>query len=267
MSRLEKVFSQCAAQNEAALIAYICTGHPSLKSTVPAMHALVEAGADVIELGVPFSDPMADGPVIQKAAEKAIENGADLSHVLEAVRNFRATDATTPVVLMGYMNPIERMGYLEFAKEAHAHGADGVLVVDLPLEEGDGLRMNLAQEGLDPIMLVAPTTSAERAARIAAKGQGFLYYVSFKGITGSAALNVDPVREHLAEIRQQVSLPIAVGFGVKTPDQACALSQFSDGVVVGSAIVSAIDGHQDVADIRNRIQEIVVPLKAATKRS
>lgn len=240
MNRIDQRFAELKAQGRKALIPYLTAGDPGPEHTVGFMHALVEAGADVIELGVPFSDPMADGPVIQKACERALAKGVRLSHLFEMVGEFRRQDATTPVVLMGYLNPIERLGYEAFAEAAAAAGVDGVLIVDMPPEEAEELGPILKARGLAMIFLVAPTTSEARAATICAHGEGYLYYVSLKGVTGSANVDADDVARHLAPLRALTDLPLCVGFGIRDGASAAAVGGVSDGVIVGSALVSRV---------------------------
>lgn len=240
MSRIKQRFSELKQQGRKALIPYITAGDPAPEYTVGFMHALVEAGADIIELGVPFSDPMADGPVIQKACERALKHGTRLVDLFEMVKTFRQTDSTTPIVLMGYLNPIERIGYEAFADQAANAGVDGVLIVDMPPEEAEEIGPLLKARQLDAIFLVAPTTSRERAATICAHGEGYLYYVSLKGVTGAATLNADDVAEHLAPLREMTELPLCVGFGIRDGVTAAEVSKVADGVIVGSALVSRI---------------------------
>ena len=240
MSRIKQRFSELKQQGRKALIPYITAGDPAPEHTVGLMHALVEAGADIIELGVPFSDPMADGPVIQKACERALKHGTRLVDLFEMVKTFRQTDSTTPIVLMGYLNPIERIGYEAFADQAANVGVDGVLIVDMPPEEAEEIGPLLKARQLDAIFLVAPTTSRERAATICAHGEGYLYYVSLKGVTGAATLNADDVAEHLAPLRDMTELPLCVGFGIRDGVTAAEVSKVADGVIVGSALVSRI---------------------------
>jgi tryptophan synthase alpha chain len=235
--RLERAFRERLANGQKALIPFVTAGDPNPAWTVDIMHALVEGGADVIELGVPFSDPMADGPVIQESSERAIARGVDLEAVLEMVRDFRQRNADTPVVLMGYMNPIERFGAGKLAAAAGAAGVDGMLLVDCPPEEGADLREALAGADIDPILLVAPTTDAGRLDRICAAAGGFIYYVSFKGITGANRLDAAALAEPIAAIRQRSELPVAAGFGISDPQSAVAVSAHADGVVIGSALV------------------------------
>lgn len=248
MNRIDQRFAELKSQGRRALIPYITAGDPSPEHTVGFMHALVEAGADVIELGVPFSDPMADGPVIQKACERALKHGVRLSHLFEMVREFRQTDTTTPVVLMGYLNPMERIGLAAFSEQAAAAGVDGVLAVDMPPEEAEELGPLLKSHGLASIFLVAPTTSEERAATICAHGEGYLYYVSLKGVTGSAILNAADVAEHLAPLRRMTDLPLCVGFGIRDGASAAEVGKVADGVIVGSALVSRIAANAETPE-------------------
>lgn len=240
MSRLTSRFASLRAANKTALIPFITAGDPRPGATVSIMHALVEAGADAIELGVPFSDPMADGPTIQEACERALAHGTSLRDVLDMVREFRQQDMDTPVVLMGYLNPIDRIGVKPFAELAYAAGVDGVLPVDLSAEEASEVLPDLNAAQLDSICLIAPTTSDERMARICAHSSGFVYYVSFKGVTGADRMDVDALADQVSRVRRHTDLPVAVGFGVRTPEIAAAVSQIADAVVVGSALVSII---------------------------
>lgn len=241
MSRIAPTFERLARAGRKALIPFIEAGDPQRATTVPLMHALVEAGADMIELGVPFSDPMADGPVIQAACERALKGHVRLRDVLAMVQEFRQQDATTPVVLMGYLNPIEVLGYEDFARLAAAAGVDGVLTVDLPPEEAGGLLRCLRAQGLDAIFLLAPTSSPERIRRIAESASGFIYYVSLRGVTGAGHLDVDEVERKLAAIRRATRLPIGVGFGISGPQAAARVAAFADAVVVGSALVRRME--------------------------
>lgn len=240
MSRIAGRFRQLAQQRRTALIPYIVAGDPAQDFTVPLMHRLVDSGADIIELGVPFSDPMAEGPVIQLGHERALANGTRLSDVLEMVREFRRTDSTTPVLLMGYANPVMHMGYARFADTAAAVGLDALLTVDIPPEEVDEINSELRRVGLDNIFLVAPTTPEERIAQIVAHASGFIYYVSLKGVTGAGHLVTDEIAARIAAIRRHSSLPIAVGFGIKDAASARVIAAAADGVVVGSALIDAI---------------------------
>lgn len=254
MSRISHRFAQRRAEGRKTLVTYITGGDPNPQATVPMMQALVTAGADIIEVGMPFSDPMADGPVIQAACDRALAAGTGLRDVLDMVRDFRRGDQDTPVVLMGYLNPIEQIGYIEFAKLAAAAGVDGVLTVDLPPEEGNELVAALDAHDLDPIWLVAPTTRIERIRAICDHAKGFVYYVSLKGVTGAATLDIDSVSEHVESIRQTTQLPVGVGFGVRNGEDAARLGEVADAVVVGSAIVSRIAEH--AADHRQGLQAV-----------
>jgi tryptophan synthase alpha chain len=243
MSRIAGVFSALREQGRQALIPFVTAGDPEPSVTLPLMHALVEAGADIIELGVPFSDPMADGPVIQRASERALKHHVSLHDVIGMVRDFRRTNEHTPVVLMGYLNPLEVMGYAAFAEQAAAAGVDGVLTVDIPPEEGEVFVPAMKAWGIDPIFLLAPTSNRARIERITAAASGFVYYVSLKGVTGAANLSLDSVRQKLAEIRSCTDLPVGVGFGIKDAQTAAAMAGFADAVVVGSALVSRIEAN------------------------
>jgi tryptophan synthase alpha chain len=240
MNRLKLCFNQLREQQRAALIPYITAGDPTPTLTVPLMHALVSAGADIIELGVPFSDPMADGPVIQKASERALAAGTRLRDVLDMVKIFREQDSTTPVVLMGYLNPIEIMGYKTFVETAETVEVDGVLTVDLPPEEMAELGILLRSHNLAPIFLLAPTTTPARIKKICTQAYGYLYYVSLKGVTGSSHLNITEVANKITEIRHYTNLPLGVGFGIKDAATAAQIAAISDAVVVGSALVQRI---------------------------
>jgi tryptophan synthase alpha chain len=243
MSRIESRFADLKIRGRKALIPYITAGDPEPSVTVPLMHAMVEAGADLLELGVPFSDPMADGPVIQEACERALEHHVSLDDVLGMVAEFRKMDNTTPVVLMGYLNPIEVMGYEVFADKASSAGVDGVLTVDLPPEEGHDILPLFKAADIDPIFLLAPTTVEDRIRQICEVGSGFVYYVSLKGVTGSSSLDVNAVAAKLDVIRKYARTPVGVGFGIKDAESAAKVSRVADAVVVGSAIVNRIAEH------------------------
>lgn len=240
MSRLQSTFERLGAQNRKALIPYIMAGDPDLSASLELMHALVKSGADIVEVGVPFSDPMADGPVIQAAGERALAAGATLQGVLDSVAAFRQTDDSTPVVLMGYLNPVEFMGYETFAHRAAEAGVDGLLLVDLAIEEAVEAKKLFDQHGLDLVFLLAPTSTKERIKRVAEHASGYLYYVSLKGVTGAATLDVDDVARHLAVIREHTDLPVCVGFGIKDEQFAAAVAKVADGVVAGSALVKQV---------------------------
>ena len=264
MSRIKQRFSDLQQQGRKALIPYITAGDPAPEHTVGFMHALVEAGADIIELGVPFSDPMADGPVIQKACERALKQGTRLVDLFDMITTFRQTDTTTPIVLMGYLNPIERIGYQAFADQAARAGVDGVLIVDMPPEEAEEIGPLLKSHQLDAIFLVAPTTSHERAATICAHGEGYLYYVSLKGVTGAATLNADDVAEHLAPLREMTDLPLCVGFGIRDGVTAAEVSKVADGVIVGSALVSRIAASADAPEtIAGQLKTVLSEMRTA----
>ena len=240
MSRIEGRFQQLRAAGRKALIPFITAGDPVPTVTVPLLHALVEAGADLLELGVPFSDPMAEGPVIQLACERALKHGTSLHDVLEMVREFRREDDQTPIILMGYLNPVEVMGYADFARAAAEAGVDGVITVDLPPEEAAPLVEQLRAHDLDPIYLLAPTSTPERIRRICGMASGFVYYVSFKGVTGASSLDVAAVEKKLAGIRAVTGLPVGVGFGIKDADTARRVAAVADAVIVGSALVNCV---------------------------
>ena len=264
MNRIDQRFAELKQQGRKALIPYITAGDPAPQYTVGFMHALVEAGADVIELGVPFSDPMADGPVIQKACERALKQGTRLVDLLEMVAEFRQTDTTTPIVLMGYLNPIERIGYDVFADKAASVGVDGVLVVDMPPEEADEFGPLLKARDLAAIFLVAPTTSHARAATICAHGEGYLYYVSLKGVTGAATLNAEDVAEHLAPLRDMTDLPLCVGFGIRDGVTAAEVAKVADGVIVGSALVNRIADSVDAPEtIARQLKSVLADMRTA----
>ncbi|RQO58737.1 tryptophan synthase subunit alpha [Paucibacter sp. KBW04] len=241
MSRIQATFERLAAQGRKALIPFVHTGDPYPDVTVELMLAMAQAGADVIELGVPFSDPMADGPVIQRAAERALKVGIGMPQVLAAVKQFRESDRTTPVVLMGYANPIERYGQARFVADAKAAGVDGVLVVDYPPEECEAFASLLHAQDMDPIFLLAPTSTEERMARVGKVARGYVYYVSLKGVTGAGHLNTDAVAEMIPRIRRHVSVPVGVGFGIRDAVTARAVAEHSDAVVIGSRLVELLE--------------------------
>lgn len=264
MSRLANTFESLSQSGRKALIPFITAGDPNPDFTVPMMHAMVEAGVDVIELGVPFSDPMADGPVIQRASERALAHKMSLRRTLEVAMEFRRTNQHTPVVLMGYLNPIEAMGYEEFANAAARADIDGVLTVDLPPEEGENCAALLKARDIDPIFLLAPNSSADRIQKMDAIGSGYLYYVSLKGVTGAGHLNTDDVETKLKEIRANTSLPIGIGFGVKDPETAKTVAGLGDGVVVGSALISKIEANlDDLGQAKQAIFELLTSMRQA----
>lgn len=266
-NRIDSRFEALAAAGGTALIPFITAGDPAPEWTVDLMHALVDAGSDLLEIGVPFSDPAADGPVIQKASERAIEKGVSLAAVLAYVRAFRERDRETPVVLMGYLNPIERYGYAAFAEDASEAGVDGVLLVDCPPEEMSLLRDGLDRHGVYPICLVAPTTTEARMELIGNMAGGYLYYVSFKGITGANRLDADSLAAPLETLRRHSGLPLAVGFGIKDAESASAVAGVADGVVIGSALVSSIEGAASSADACARAAAFLAPIREAMDNS
>jgi tryptophan synthase alpha chain len=263
VSRLKAKFDALKQMRRKALIPFITAGDPNPEFTIPALHALVKAGADMIELGVPFSDPMADGPVIQRASERALAHKMGLRRVLQLVKEFRAEDCETPVVLMGYLNPIEAMGYQAFAERARDAGVDGVLTVDLPPEESSDLLPLLEEAEIDPIYLLAPNSTGERIRRMDRLGRGYLYYVSLKGVTGASHLDLDDVRRKLSEIRKLTDLPIGVGFGVKNAELAAAVGKLADAVVVGSALVERIEAARSADQALKDIVDLLQSMRAA----
>jgi len=261
VNRIDARFAALRAAGRKALVPFVTAGDPSLEATVPVLHALVAAGADVLELGVPFSDPMADGPTIQRSSERALARGAGLTWVLECVRRFRADDDATPVVLMGYLNPVEIRGAEAFARDAAAAGVDGVLLVDLPPEEADDFRAVTAGAGLQLIVLAAPTTSEARLATLCDRAQGYLYYVSFAGVTGADRLDPGAAGTHLRTIRARSPVPVVAGFGIKDAASAAAMAADADGVVVGSALVAVLA--EAGADAPARAGAFLASLRAA----
>ena len=241
MSRIAATFERLKREQRKALIPFVTAGDPNPQAAVSLMHALVSGGADVIELGVPFSDPMADGPVIQRSSERALKHGVSLKDVIGYVAEFRKRDSETPVVLFGYANPVEAMGTERFAAAAHAAGADGVLIVDYPPEEAQDIVALLDARGLDTIFLLSPTTIDKRLEQVAALGRGYLYYVSLKGVTGAANIDLDDVAARIARIRAHTSLPIGVGFGIRDPETARRVATIADAVVIGSRLVQEIE--------------------------
>jgi tryptophan synthase alpha chain len=264
MSRITACLNKLKAEGRQALIPYVTAGDPTPAITVPLMHAMVRAGADIIELGVPFSDPMADGPVIQRAAERALEHGTSLRDVLAMVAEFRRSDTDTPLVLMGYLNPVEVMGYEAFAAAAAEAGVDGVLSVDLPPEEAAELVAALKQHALDPIFLLAPTTDDARIEKICAMASGYVYYVALKGVTGAGGLDVAAVSDKLSQIRRHTQLPVGVGFGIKDADSAARVARVADAVVVGSALVQKVEaGRGQSETISQDIAGLLSQMRAA----
>ena len=250
MSRLKTTFDELKKQQKKALIPFITAGDPEPSITVGLMHDMVKAGANILELGVPFSDPMAEGPVIQAACERALRHKVSLTDVLAMVAEFRLQDAKTPIVLMGYLNPVEVMGYKTFAEKSAVAGVDGTILVDLPPEEGKDLVAALKAQNIDPIFLISPTTTDERMALICKQASGFVYYVSLKGVTGAANIDVQAVVEKVEQIRTHTEIPVGVGFGISNAETAAKVSAVSDAVVVGSAVV------RHVAENENDSQKI-----------
>jgi len=262
MNRLETAFKNLRAANQKALIAYIMAGDPSLQETVALVLALERAGADVVELGVPFSDPIADGPVIQKAAERALRGGTSLRRILETVASLRGK-TEVPLVLMTYYNTIHALGEAAFCRDAVKAGVDGVIIPDMPPEEGFEMQLAADRRGLQIIYLLAPTSTPVRRSLVARRCRGFLYYVSITGITGSKLTDLDDVRRKVASIRQATGTPVAVGFGIATPDDAAKVACLADGVIVGSAIVKQIGEHQHDPHLLERVGTFVRSLKVA----
>jgi tryptophan synthase alpha chain len=266
MSRIPATFAALRANQRKALIPFITAGDPAAEFTVPLMHALVQAGVDVIELGVPFSDPMADGPTIQRSSERALKQGVGLKHVINMVADFRKTNDRTPVVLMGYANPIEAMGTQIFAARAKAAGVDGVLVVDYPPEECADFAALVSAAGIDPIFLLSPTSSAERIEKVAQLAHGYIYYVSLKGVTGAAHINTAEVQTMVARIKVRTDLPVGVGFGIRDGETAKRVGACADAVVIGSRIVQEIESSTREKLIEN-VRALVTGFRAAMDRT
>ena len=264
MSRINSYFSRLKVEGKKALIPYVTAGDPNPSVTVPLLHAMVDAGADIIELGVPFSDPMADGPVIQLACERALSHNVRLLDVLDMVKAFRAENTTTPIVLMGYLNPIEVLGYERFAQLAKEAGVDGVLTVDLPPEESVEFAGVMKANALDVIYLLAPTTQEDRIESVCEYGSGYVYYVSVKGVTGSSALDVDEVKGKLDIVRRHTDMPVGVGFGIRDGKTAAAVATIADGVIVGSVLVNAIAENADNPEqISAKVTGIIADMRHA----
>jgi tryptophan synthase alpha chain len=262
MSRIQARFESLARDRRKALIPYITAGDPHPSLTVPLMRALVESGADILELGVPFSDPMADGPVIQRAGERALKHGVGLADVLNHVRTFREGDDATPVVLMGYANPVEAMGVDKFIAAASSAGVDGVIVVDYPPEECEPFAAAAKKAGIDPIFLLAPTSTEKRIGQVARVGSGYLYYVSLRGVTGAAHIDFSEIAKRIPSIRATTRLPIGVGFGIRDADSARRVAETADAVVIGSRIIQEIEaGSADQAVAR--VKAFLKPIRQA----
>jgi tryptophan synthase alpha chain len=262
VSRIAKAFETAAKEKRKSLVAYICAGDPSLEATAKLVPAIVEAGADVIELGIPFSDPIADGPTIQAASQRALANGTTLGKVLELVAQVRAQGCEVPLVLMGYLNPITAMGAEAFCARAAKAGVDGLIIPDLPYDEANELSGAAEKHGLDLILLAAPTTLPERLAEIGRRTRGFLYFVSVTGVTGARVELPKDLPERLASLKRITQAPVAVGFGISTPEQARALSEYADAVVVGSAIVKAVEAAKgDTAPVATLVRSLAEALR------
>jgi tryptophan synthase alpha chain len=263
MSRIAALFERLRGEGRKALVPFVTAGDPSRESTVAVMHGLVAGGADLIELGVPFSDPMADGPVIQRSSERALARKVGTAEVFGFVREFRRDDALTPVVLMGYLNPIEMRGPEKYAEQACAAGVDGLLLVDLPPEEAAPLREAFNRHGLELISLAAPTTSPERLQRLAETSQGYLYYVSFAGVTGASIIDATEVATRAGALRAMSRVPVLIGFGIKDATSAAAMAPLADGIVVGSALVEHLSVAESADEARQRARDFLEPLRAA----
>jgi tryptophan synthase alpha chain len=266
MSRIQSVFENLKLNNRKALIPFITAGDPNPQLTIPLLHGLVEAGADVIELGVPFSDPMADGPTIQRASERALKHKVSLNIVLGMVAEFRKQNNVTPIVLMGYGNPIEAMGWEIFATRCAQVGVDGVLTVDFPPEESHEAFGHLQRHGIDPIFLLAPTTNEERIAKMAKQARGYVYYVSLKGVTGAGNLDLGDIEKKIPQLRKYITLPIGVGFGIRDAETALAVAKLCDGVVVGSRIVQEIENSSEQNAVAN-VGKLVKDLRLAVDQA
>ena len=260
MNRINDVFKK----QKSVFITYLVCGDPDIKSTLKMMHSMVENGVDLIELGIPFTDPIADGPVIQRGIERALKNKVSLTDILKLVSKFREKNKMTPIVLMGYMNPIENMGYKKFSSQAKLKGVDGLLIVDLPPEEAGSINQELRKNKLCQIFLASPTTEDKRLKAIARYSSGYLYYVSLKGITGSSLINYQPIKKRINKIKKlsKNKIPVTVGFGIKTPEAARKISMFSDGIIIGSSIVELIDkNRKNKALMHKKINNFVKSVK------
>ncbi|OPY10748.1 MAG: Tryptophan synthase alpha chain [Syntrophus sp. PtaB.Bin138] len=266
MSRIGQVFQKLKERGEKALVAYVTAGDPDLEKTREIMIGLKDAGVDILEIGVPFSDPTADGPVIQEAAQRALKKGTTLENILDMIEDLRKTEDLPPVVLFGYYNPVYAYGIERFADRAKAAGVDGLLVVDLPPEEAGELRRETDSRGMDFISLIAPTTSAERIGLIARQGRGFLYYISITGVTGTARPDMESVTRDIARIRACTDLPLVVGFGISTPEQAGAFGPLADGIVIGSAFVRLIAEFAHSPDLVPRVSALARTIKGAMRQ-
>lgn len=263
MSRIETIFNVLAEQSKTALVTFITAGDPEPNATLPLLHVLVEAGADIIELGVPFSDPAAEGPIIQAACERALKHRINLLQIFDIVRQFREKDQKTPIILMGYLNPVEVLGYSKFAELASSAGVDGVLIVDLPPEEAEVFCSDMDARNIDPVFLVAPTSTDQRIEAICKKSRGFVYYVSIKGVTGTNEIDVASVKERVAQIKQYSTIPVGVGFGINDAHSAAEVAKIADAVVVGSAIVKLVGNNaNDSVMMHQQINTLVTSLRS-----
>ncbi len=263
INRMQQKFTQLAANHKKALVPFITAGDPGLDCSLEIMHGLVQAGADMIELGVPFSDPMADGVVIQKSSERALLRGVNADYIFETVKQFRSNDADTPIILMGYLNPIERRGWTWYAEQCVAAGVDALLIVDLPPEEAQSVRSILTQYGLQLISLLAPTTTGKRLTQACADAQGYIYYVSMNGVTGKGLQQAGDLKNRVQHIQGLASVPVYVGFGIKDAETAQDCAQFADGVIVGSALVSILAECTDPEQSRLAAFSFLQPIRQA----
>jgi tryptophan synthase alpha chain len=268
-NRLADTFARLKQEGRAAFIPFVSGGDPDMETSLAILEALPRCGADIIELGMPFSDPMADGPAVQASSTRALKAGATLPKVIELVRKFRKKDGRTPIVLMGYFNPIHAYGTARFARDVAAAGVDGLIAVDLPIEEDEVLRVPAAAQGVDLVRFVTPTTDAARLARILEAASGYLYYVSVAGVTGTKSFDGEQVAAALAKVRAATQLPVAVGFGIKTPEQAATIARLADGVVVGSALVNKVAqaAGQPPETVVKAVTELAASLAQAVRES
>jgi len=265
VSRLSDTFARLRKEGRAAFIPFISGGDPDMQTSLAILEALPGCGADIIELGMPFSDPMADGPAVQASSTRALKGGATLPRVIELVKKFRKKDGKTPLVLMGYFNPIHAYGTARFARDVAAAGVDGLIAVDLPVEEDEVLRLPAAAQGVDLIRFITPTTGEARLKRIVEAASGYLYYVSVAGVTGTKTFAESDVAAAIARVRAATSLPVAVGFGIKTPEQAAAIARLADGVVVGSALVNKVAEAESSKSAVKAVTELATALAQATR--
>ncbi len=261
-ARIGEKFARLKTQHKKALVTFVTAGDPTREITVPLMHAMVKSGVDVIELGIPFSDPMAEGPVIQRSSERALALGVSMADVFAYVAEFRKADSVTPIVLMGYANPIERMGLNVFGDRAKAAGVDGVIIVDYPPEESHELLKTMDAVGIDVVYLLSPTSTAERIEMVANVGRGYIYYVSLKGVTGAANIDTDEVASAVAKIKAKTNLPIGVGFGIRDGETARRVSDVADAVIIGSRIIQEMEKSSPDAAIKN-VQTLLHSIRAA----